>query len=223
AGSRVSGRGAPTRRVAGPFSNWASRGKKKRTITAEAGRRLKRADSKMKMGTVPDYTGTFNVYQKVLPVSMTQDEVQARLSEWARASGEGTQLLSKSTLFLTCEAILKNDDIGNGLTTQVYVHFVFSRGGHIYSAVEMRSMTQKNSMLALGVLFLWVLLMLGFTFYTPFRAFSALKHGACLSHFLRFSNFFEWVILLWGWAILAMFGQEFLLNRQFLADYDDYL
>jgi hypothetical protein len=221
--NRVSGKDTPIRRVTGPFSNWASRGKKKRTTPSKTGRRLKVMDAGVMNAEAPEYTGAFNVYQKVLPVSLTQEDVQAKLSEWAQASGEGTQLLSKSTLFLTCEAILKNDDIGNGLTTQVFVHFVFSRGGHIYNAVEMRSMTQKNSMMALGVLFLWVVLMMGFTFYTPFRAFSALKHGACLAHFIRFSNFFEWVILLWGWVILASLGQSFMMNSQFLDDYDKYL
>ncbi|CAK0862971.1 unnamed protein product [Prorocentrum cordatum] len=221
--NRVSGKGTPIRRVTGPFSNWARRGKKKRTTPSKTARRLKSMDNKEMNAVAPDFSGTFNVYQKVLPVSLTQEEVQNKLSAWAQATGEGTQLLSKSTLFLTCEAILKNDDIGNGLTTQVFVHFVFSRGGHIYNAVEMRSMTQRNSLMALGVLFLWVVLMLGFTFYTPFRAFSALKHGACLAHFLRFSNFFEWVILIWGWVILASLFQSFVMNSQFLDDYDKYL
>jgi hypothetical protein len=138
---------------------------------------------------------------------MPGEAVLALISSWSGELG-GQPLIVKSTKFVSAEVFLTNDDIPRGLVTQLQVHFMFSRGGDVYTEVDLHTFVKQGSLRAWGVFGLWLILLASFTISTPLKALASLRSGVFMSHMLRFSVLIEWGILVQGWLIVGMLALE---------------
>mmetsp|Transcript_124512 Transcript_124512/g.346636 ORF Transcript_124512/g.346636 Transcript_124512/m.346636 type:complete len:1078 (-) Transcript_124512:96-3329(-) len=202
-GSRSSGGGrtAPTRARRPSFHEHKRRRRLQEAEAQEAQRRLDIVKAHMK-DSMPNLWAVSTIYNYVIPMSMTLEQVKDLFVMWALR--DGGQLVTNSTLVVTLSFMLRNENLGSGLLTSVYVSFIFSRGGNVYTEAYFESLVLDTPIVVLVGFLFWAIIVLIFTVLASMRLFAAAKHGDCCSFLFRFTNFFEWVLLVMAWMILIM-------------------
>jgi len=174
------------------------------------------------MDSVPNVMNFARLYQYFVPMSMTQQEVQDQLVAW---QSDATPLITNTSIVLTISFLVRNPDFYRGMLTQGETSFIFSRGGTIYQETHFSTMLLETSKLVLFGLGFWGLILFAFTLSSSFKLHIAVTHGDVCSYFMHFSNFWEWMLVLVGWLIMALVVSERLgiakFNRQW-AEYQNY-
>lgn len=188
------------------WATWAAR--------AVAPRRLDQIGPEVRL-SIADPANKYMGYRKVIPMSMPISEIRENLARW---SSPDMPLITPTTVVFGVQATVRNEQIGPGLVTTAWIYFQFSRGGAIYTSVELQTNILKTPMAGLATLGAWAVLLVGFTFFTPFRALSAARAGRGCSYFSRPANVFEWMLVIVGWIILVIF----VLERVCMGRYQNY-
>lgn len=197
---------------------------------AKAPHEMTAADERRLVTNRPEFTGSGwipfpyakkDVWEYVIPMSMTEERIKALLAQW-----KSNEIIDRSTLFFGVEVLFRNDNIGNGLLTHSFINFIFSRGGHIYTEVTMQSLILKTSMGVMGFAFIWIATLVANTISTPARTCKAFKRGGVSglkSHMKRFWNLLEWFLIWYGWVIVVAFAAERWGMRKFNKQWDEYV
>lgn len=158
-------------------------------------------------------------YVKTVPMSMNLTEVQILITSFQDATAP---LVRDATLFFSVEFDLKNDDARQGVLTHASINFFMSRGGSIYTALKLTTMVLELNLLAIAILFMFVIALLRLTVVTAITNILATKHGAWRTDVFRFANLVDILLIVCGWLICAFVIIEVQGAQKFLSLWDDY-
>lgn len=181
-------------------------------------RELRGSRAEFKLGSwIPYAYPQKDYWQIIVPMSTPEFEAKALVDDWQKG-----QVIDRSTLFFSVEAILRNENIGNGMVSHNFINFVFSRGGHIYVEVSIQSVVLKDEYSTLFFAFVWVVTLVANSIGTPARTCAAFKRKKLCTHLKRFWNLLEWFLTLYGWLIVLSFMMERWGTRKFNTQYKEY-
>jgi len=182
-------------------------------------RRLESASAHL-LDSIPTMSSYKDVYRYAIPMSMSQNFVQAQLVDWQKP---GKELITNTTLVLTIGFMLRNPDFNLGMLSNAEISFSFSRSGTIFVEQHFYTANLKSMMLVMGLLGLWAVILLAFTITSSFRLHTAITHGDVCSYFLHVPNFFEWLLVVVGWMILGFVLSERTNISWFNTQWEEYL
>jgi len=186
---------------------------------AKEDRRLEIINAHIK-DSVPNMANFARKYQYLMPLSMGQAEVLDQLDLW---QSEETKLITNTTIVLTLGFLFRNENFHRGMLTNGEISFIFSRGGTIYLESHFYTMLLSTSRMVLFGLGMWAIILLGFTLASSFKLHTAVSHGDVCSYFMHFTNFWEWLLVVSGWLIVALVLTERMGISWFNQQWEEYL
>lgn len=156
---------------------------------------------------------TANVLKKMIPASLTLDNIKNLLDD-ARKSTDS------STLFISLQFWCRNEEMK--ILTRTTVTFMFSRGGQLYTQVQMQSGSLQFTG-ASGIIFaIWILLLIRLTVVNVITAALAIKHNTFGRTILNGNSVSDWLMIMLGWTIVAMVAAEAAGLSQHQKDWSAY-
>lgn len=191
---------------------------RQRNASSVHGRRLAPHRPEFSMGGWYPFPYVRNdVWEYIVPMSSPETSVQNLIAHWRQG-----EIIDRSTLFFGIEGIFRNDQIGNGVVSHMFVNFIFSRGGGIYAEVVIQSLVLKDDKKVVFSAFVWICTLIGNTIATPGRTCSAWRKGKLMTHLKRSWNLLEWFLIMFGWIIIMAFVMERWSMRKFHEHYSTY-
>jgi len=204
------------------FNGWDSDSRRLAAVRGQrrgaAARRLDVAKAHLK-DSIPAALDAANAYSYVIPMSMTLEQATETLATWKQPD---RLLITNATTMFGVSFMLRNSELDNGILSSVYISFLFSRGGQVYTEVLFESTVMRTRPIVLGAIIIWAILLVCFTVLDSVHILAALKQGDCCAYFLHFENLFEWSLLTLGWFIVAMLTAERLGMNKFNEQWDEY-
>lgn len=156
---------------------------------------------------------TANVLKKIIPASMTLDSINDLIDEARKTT-------DTSTLFISLQFWTRNEEMK--ILTRSTVTFMFSRGGQLYTSVQMQSGSLQFTG-ASGILFaVWILLLIRLTVVNIITGVLAIKHNTFRRTILNGNSVSDWLMILLGWTIVAMVAAEAVGLSQHQKDWSAY-
>lgn len=158
-----------------------------------------------------------HVYVKDIPLSLSVTDAQNLVYQMMQ-----NPIMDISTTFFSVEFIIRNDKIEPAMVTHCLINFMFSRGGGLYTELELQTIVLKMSRLAMGILALFGIALMRLTVVNIIRNMIAFRRGAFLTSFFRFASINDALIIVGGWIILAFVILEKRGIRSFNTLFDNY-
>lgn len=174
-----------------------------RNFSGQALRRLGSVKAHLK-NSMPSRAKSEIQYEYVIPVSHTKQ---------AHGFFESSlqDLLNEEALVFTAHfLVIGDDEVPTKIVSSVYVTWIFSRGGVIYTDCMIISTPLEVRPLVKSVLGVWTFFLLVFSLKASMRLSRAAKTGNCCSELLQLEKLFEWTLLVTGWLILLFLILEWL-------------
>mmetsp|Transcript_83344 Transcript_83344/g.147278 ORF Transcript_83344/g.147278 Transcript_83344/m.147278 type:complete len:1291 (-) Transcript_83344:91-3963(-) len=150
--------------------------------------------------SLPNPTGYKLAYTRVIPMSMSMEDVQQKLAEWQT---EASALMTANTVVFGVETLIQNPS--TNILTHVYVDFLFSRSGQVFSKVKLWSMPLQPDPLA-TVIFTFYFIMLsmaGVLLFVQSRA--AIRNGYAGAYLSSLGTLLQMWLVIGGFALGIMF------------------
>lgn len=174
------------------------------TFWTSVARRLKRYRPDLEAETPA--LGVGNLSSIVVSAVDTLQDVIDEVQYW-----QERKLLRENTLTFQAEALVENNNLGHDLLTHVQFDFVIHGSGSMFSetkVVTLISSAVAEDMLQACMGIAFFVCLSAFSYMLPNRAYMRWRQGRLRSHFFRFWNLVEWMIIMWGWGVVLVFVHE---------------
>jgi len=185
-------------------------------LNSSSGRQLDTVNAHMKDST-PSLWSAARWYQVVIPISAGDDMVQNMVASFK-------DVVDEEVVVASFHFLIRGKGETSGIVSSVYITWLFSRGGSVYTEVMITSTVVRIQPVVIGYLVCWAILLFLMSVRASMRLFAAVKHGDCCVELLQLDRLSEWILLVTGWLILLFVtfeGQGTVLFNQQWEEYED--
>jgi len=170
------------------------------------------------MDGLPDPVGYEKAAVTVIPMSRSLADVSKQLQAWQT---DMNRLISERTLIVGLETMVRNEQ--TELLTHVFVNFLLSRSGAIFTQVRLLSLHTVNDTWAMILAGIWVIFLFGCIVALLAQIVIAFSNGKAAAHAKKMSTLVQWAIVLIGVVIVALIVTERLEMRRARNLVEDYM
>jgi len=160
-------------------------------------RRLKQLKSAWMEDPV-DVSEAEHIYTKAVPLSAPMSDIRGLIQTFRNSSDP---LLGPTSLFLTAEFALRNEETAGGVSSTVAINFMFTRGGIIYTSVDISSSLTHTGTDSLVLFIAWSLLLVHLTVVQVLGIAIAMRRHALAVTMRKFPAIVDLIIVVVGWFI----------------------
>jgi len=174
-------------------------GKVQQDRSGQKARRLAEISSDT-MEALPNPYGYNLAYTQVVPMSMTIEAVQMKITEWQT---ESHSLMTDNTLIFGVETLIQNPE--TSILTHVTVNFMFSRGGQVFSQVKLWSLPLAANGGANATFAVYFMMLSAAGVMLIVQARASIKNGYAGAWFSSLATLLQMWLVVCGMAVCIMF------------------